>query len=52
MNLVYADGSDPVQLAVRQAPLDKPFHRPKDRFPTSLEGARGFPSTQPTSPAC
>src|SRR5665811_499118 len=38
MNLVYADGFDPAQLAVRQAPLNKPFHRPIDRFPTSLEG--------------
>src|SRR5260370_6166548 len=50
MNLVYADGFDPVQLAVRQAPLDKPFHRPVDRFPTGQKHARGFPPTHPPPP--
>ncbi len=38
MNLVHADGLDPAQFAVRQAPLDKPFHRPIHRFPTGLGG--------------
>src|SRR5262249_42149035 len=40
MKLVHADGANVFQLAVRQAPLDKPFHRAKDAFPTGSEGPR------------
>src|SRR5450432_1530455 len=50
MNLVHADGFDPAQFPVRQAPLDKPFHRPIHRFPTGLERSRRFPPTQPSCP--
>ena len=43
--------STPLQFAVRQAPLHKPFHRAIDRFPTGLEDPRRFPPTQPPRPA-
>src|SRR5215467_2074828 len=52
MNLVHPEGFDPAQLAMRQAPLDKPFHRAIDRFPTGLERPPCFPPTQPSRPAC
>ena len=48
VNFVYANGFDPTQLTVRQAPLHKPFHRPIYRFPTGLERSRRFPPSQPT----
>jgi hypothetical protein len=51
MDLIDSDGFDPLQLAMRQAPLDKPFHRSIHRFPTGLEGPRRFPPTQPPRPA-
>ncbi len=51
MNLVHADGFDLAQFPVRQAPLDKPFHRPIYRFPTGLKCARRFPPTQSSRPA-
>jgi hypothetical protein len=51
MDFVYPDGLDSAQLAVRQAPLDKPLHRAIHGFPTGLESARGFPPTEPARPA-
>jgi len=50
VNLIHSDGFDSTQLAVRQAPLDKPFHRAIDGFPTGLEHPRRFPPTQSPRP--
>jgi hypothetical protein len=51
VDLVNADGFDPLDLTMRKAPLDKPIHRAIDGFPTGLEGPGGFAPRQAPSPA-
>src|SRR5579883_3632971 len=50
MNLLHPKRCHPAELAVRQAPRDKPFHRAIDGLPTGLEGARGVSPTEPPRP--
>jgi hypothetical protein len=50
MNLVHADGLNVFQFPTGQAPVDKPFHRAIDAFPTGVEGPRCLAPGQPPGP--
>ena len=50
VNLVHAEGANVFQVAMRQAPLNKPRHRAIDAFPTSSKDPCGLSPRQPPSP--
>ncbi len=47
MDFVHPNRLDAFELAVGQAPVDKPRHRPIDAFPTGAKGPGRFPPGQP-----
>jgi len=51
VDFIDADGPDPFQYPVRQAPLHKPLDRAIDTFPTGAKGPRRLPPRQPPRPA-
>src|SRR5215472_5455420 len=51
VDLVHTQRLHPLQFAVRQAPLHKPFHRPINRLPTGLKDLGRLSPTQPSPPA-
>src|SRR2546426_11419610 len=50
VNLVHAERANVFQLAMRQAPLNKPLHRAIDAFPTGSKGPRRLSPRQPPRP--
>src|SRR5205809_164232 len=50
VNLVDANGADPFELAVRQAPVHAPLDRTINRFPTHPKAASGFTPGQAACP--
>src|SRR5487761_178010 len=51
VDLIDAKRLDLPQFAMRQAPLDEPFDRAIDRFPTGLKHLGGLSPAQPSRPA-
>ncbi len=51
VDLVDAEGFEPFELAMRQAPLDKPVYGAVDGLPTGLEGPGRFAPRQAAGPA-
>ena len=51
VDLIHAEGFDPFELAMGQAPLNEPVDRTVDGFPTGLEGLGGFAPRQAAGPA-
>ncbi len=47
MDFVHPNRLDAFELAVGQAPVDKPRHRPIDAFPTGAKAPGRFPPGQP-----
>ena len=50
-NLVDANGSDPVNVTMCEAPVDRHFHRPEDRVPTGFKDFGHFLPAQSFAPS-